>query len=128
MSQVASLWPTEIFTQTVRTPSAIIKEQAEALGQATRNLVEGDVEVNSSGESIHISFNLLVPTMKNYTYRLFSARHGLHLYPVDFVSGVFEGGRKKANDEDEVTAALKTIFNDEKTKRIVVALLAQAQS
>jgi len=120
MATIPDFWG-EIAPAEVRTPAAILREQAAALGPKTRNLIEAQVvtHASQSGDIVH-NFNLVVPALDDYTYQLFRIRHAAaDLYPVTVADGVV------LRNEDAFVAWLRERLSSDKTKRIIGNLLAQ---
>src|SRR5437879_4450707 len=83
----------QIQTEGIRTPVAILREQAALLGPKTQNLVEAKVQTHPLGSYLSHSFKLSVPAL-DYVYQLFSVNHPVdHLYPVE------AGGESLADEE-----------------------------
>jgi hypothetical protein len=120
MATPADLWG-NIQATSVRTPVAILREQAALLGKKTQNVIEGRVDSRSSGGEFYHSFNLVVPALDDYTYQLFIIRHDVNLYPVKLDWQQF-------GSESEFTNALREKLSSPETIRIVQNLLAQANS
>ena len=124
MAAQTDLWG-EIIPAAVRTPLAILREQAALLGTKTKNLIEAKVETGvSRGEFSH-RFKLVVPAMDNYTYELFTVTHGVDLYPV------FTRVKKldlQMNNEEDFVRWLKETLSSPDTKTLIGNLLAQATS
>jgi len=72
----------EIAPAAVRTPLAILREQAALLGAKTKNLIEATVATSVNGPQFQHRFNLVVPSLGNYTYELFWVTHGIEMYPI----------------------------------------------
>jgi hypothetical protein len=132
MAAQPDLWG-EIAPAAVRTPLAILREQAALLGPKTKNLVEATVTTRrdrfqgeSIGEFVH-HFNLVVPSLDGYTYELFHVTHGVNLYPV-----IIPGGgpmlARPLKSEEEFLGWLRQELSSPNTKRIISNLLAQATS
>jgi hypothetical protein len=120
--QATDFWG-ELGTTEVKTPLSIMREQAAALGRRTKNLVEARVETRTVGRSFVHSFELVVPSLDDYTYQLFEIRHELDLYPIDV-----KGTDVVLTTEEAFTAWLRDRLSSAETRRIVTNLLAQAQS
>jgi hypothetical protein len=76
MATVPDFWG-EIEPAEVRTPAAMMREQASLLGAKTGYAVEGRVNTETQGGEFYHSFNLVVPALDHYTYRLFRVHHGV---------------------------------------------------
>src|ERR1017187_5577244 len=128
MAAQPDLWG-EIVPAAVRTPLAVLREQAALLGPKTRNLIEATVTTSRDRfEDVFAHhFNLVVPTLDNYTYELFRVTHGITLYPV-----VIPGGAstlaQPLRSEEEFLDWLRQELSSPKTKGIISNLLAQAPS
>ena len=120
--QATDFWG-EIGATGVRTPLSILREQAAALGPKTSHLVEAKVETRSYGQSIVHTFDLVVPGLDDYTYRLFEIEHDPNLYPLSVRNEDLEF----ANEKD-FTNWLRKQLSSEKTRKLVSNLLAQVQS
>ena len=113
----------EIAPTVVRTPVAILREQAALLGTKTKNLVEATVYTESYRGAFRHLFNLVVPGLNDYTYNLFTIEHGIGLYPVTVVGREF-----RFETEQDLTEWLRGFLSSVETKRIVGNLLAQVAS
>lgn len=115
------LWPDDLTENIPRTPATVLSEQATALAKRTNGIIQADIDVTSDrwSESLDVALVLKVPSLDGYTYRLLSLTHKQDLYPVKL-------GEQNINDEQELIDALRREFRDDRTKRIVRALIAQA--
>lgn len=141
-----SLWPQDLFTtvETQRTPLALLREQATLLGEKTKNLVEAKVTTDteplwayfregvSSFKNPDLSNRCFVQTFKlvstalgNYTYELFRLVHPIEGYPLKVF---FQDSEQLVKSEEELIDVLKAIFANEKTRRVIQAMIAQSQS
>jgi hypothetical protein len=111
----------EIQSEHIRTPVAILREQAALLGPKTQNLVEAKVKTEPwpGGEFRH-SFNLVVPALGNHTYELFRVYNPMSLYPVKTDTS------PSLKDEEEFKTWLRDKLSSPETKRIIANLIAQA--
>jgi hypothetical protein len=113
----------EIAPTVVRTPVAILREQAALLADKTKNQMEATVYTESYRGAFRHLFNLLVPGLNNYTYNLFTIEHGISLYPVSVIGREF-----RFETEEDFTEWLRGFLSSVETKRIVGNLLAQVAS
>lgn len=111
----------DIAPTVVRTPSAILKEQAALLGTKTRNLIEARVNTDAAFGEIRHRFFLVVPALGDYTYQLFRIEHDVNLYPVTVES---EPPVRLDSERDFIKWLQATLSSDH-TKKIVGNLLAQ---
>lgn len=124
MTTPVDLWG-EISPVQIRTPVAILKEQAALLGAKTNRLVEAVVDTTAIGNgTFEHSFSLVAPALDNYRYRLLTIRHGVELYPIN-VPGRVE---PDPQTEEEFLDWLRGKLSAANTKKIIGALLAQVNS
>jgi hypothetical protein len=119
MAAQTDLWG-EISELAVRTPVAILREQAALLGTKTKNLVEARVTTEPHGNAFLHRFDLVAPPLDNYTYNLFNVRHGIDFYPIQVW-----GEEKKLDSEEEFLNWLGEKLSAESTKRVIRNLVAQ---
>jgi hypothetical protein len=112
----------DIAPAAIRTPLAILREQAALLGAKTRNLVEATVATNVRGPEFIHRFNLVAPSMGNYTYELFIVVHRIEMYPITVLPGL------SLKTEEAFTEWLRDTLSSDTTKKIIANLLAQATS
>lgn len=124
MTTPVDLWG-EIAPVQVRTPLAILKEQAALLGAKTNRLVEAMVDTSTTGHGeFEHRFILIVPALDDYRYQLFTIYHGIELYPVR----VMEFENDDPETEDQFLEWLRGKLSSKDTKRIIGKLLAQVNS
>jgi hypothetical protein len=120
----------DLAPEQVRTPVAIMREQAALLGTKTHNLLEAKVETDigsfatllSPGREFRHRFLLVVPSLNNYTYELFSISHGIGVYPISR-NGALTGS--KFENEEEFVDWLREKLASADTRRVISNLLAQ---
>lgn len=120
-------WPSDInVLPDLQTPVSILREQASLLGEKTNNLVEAEVrsQGDKSSQFVH-TFFLVAPALDNYRYPLFTVTHKVDLYPAT-ISFASQG--LQAENEVKFVEYLKKIFADEKTKKVIQALIAQSRT
>jgi hypothetical protein len=123
MAALTDFWGEITPAEVVRTPLAILREQAALLGAKTSNLVEATVATNVRGSEFIHQFNLVVPSMGNYTYELFKVAHGIEIYPITVLPGL-----SSLKTEEEFTEWLRGKLSSDPTKKVIATLLAQATS
>jgi len=65
-----SFWP-DLPTEKVRTPHAILLEQASALAERTRGLLVGQVRRSQDKNNFVSNLSIVAPSLNNYTMRCF---------------------------------------------------------
>ncbi|MCB0060676.1 MAG: hypothetical protein KDE19_01120 [Caldilineaceae bacterium] len=77
------LWPNNIGENTINSPVSIMREQAQLLGQKTKNLVEAEVSIGSPTSNKFVYyFYIVAPTLHDYHFRLFTVEHDIDIYPL----------------------------------------------
>jgi hypothetical protein len=124
MAAQPDLWGEIQIPVDVQTPVAILRQQAALLGPKTQNLVEARVDTAISGNRAQHSFNLVVPTLDNYTYTLFTVWHevGAGLYPVQLGFGM------TLDTPNDVMEWLRKQLSSPETRKILTNILAQVKS
>ena len=137
-----SLWPDDLFVEKLVAPITILREQANYLSAASGRDILGNIvtrRADGSGwppsedeRGIVHHFQLVVPSMGDYAFELFEARHEPRaLYPVFITFHLGDSydrqNELKADDRKELERVLKVIFEDDGTKAVVRTLKAQTE-
>ncbi len=115
---------TDIADSNLVTPVSILKEQAELLGQKTRNLIQGEVKTQTTGDMFTDSFYFVAPTI-GYRYELFRVSHYVSFYPLVVT---YKNANTSLHSEPEFKEKLKEIFSGQHSLNIVHSILAQVRS
>jgi len=114
-----------------------LQEQAGFLEDRTAGVLTARVDTTKSNDVISDIFVIVAPKIDNYSYGLFSIQHGVDLYPVEInthgtedlyhdLKAAFEGKAEIfAFTEEQLTTALRIIFQGPSTKRIIQNLYSQ---
>jgi hypothetical protein len=132
---MTNLWPEEIIYEGEKAPLAILKEQASILSSKTKYNISAKMEVNQAytkGLKFAYNFYITAPTL-GFSYKIFWIVNTIELYPVDvWPDGdiakemQLEESYISAKCEEGFRDILRAIFNSEKTKRVLGALVAQS--
>jgi hypothetical protein len=136
------LWPPEIENERVESPVMTLREQASLLGEKSGNLVQGEVVGdNNSPKNLTYYFYIVAPTLGNYRYQLFYLEHEIYAYPLKIyveeaildeikmnvkVDAFIDHEFIRVDTETDLNETLKAIFWAKKTRRIITALISQA--
>jgi hypothetical protein len=126
-----SLWGQLPVTEGIKTPTEVLKEQATALMNVTRSVLQGDVSVTREYDEFRIDLHIVAPVLDNYHYLVVRVTHDISLYPVTVVPGWDLFNREntvKCGDESELEAALGKILSSERVRSVVASLLAQSRA
>jgi len=99
------LWPEINLEAHEDEPIKILKDQAEILGQKTKNLITGDVVTNTESGVIYHTLYLVAPILDNYRYSLLKIAHTSMQYPLFIYDYSKENGRIKARKKYKPTIA-----------------------
>lgn len=110
----------DIEVEQVRTPVAILREQAALLGAKTKNMIEAKVNTHAFKGVFSHQFDVVVPALDNYTYQMFTIRHGVRMYPVTVA-----GSGRQLTSEPEFLDWLQKELSSPETKQIIGNILAQ---
>lgn len=124
--EALDFWP-DISASKPRTPLSIMKQQAALLGKHTNNLVEAEVVTASEAGSLYHRLFLVAPTL-DYRYQLLSVSHDITLYPIEVYASKLPAARQTVKTEADFVEWLKKVLSSDETKRVVSALLAQAEA
>ncbi|MGL4553697.1 MAG: hypothetical protein ACRC33_21245 [Gemmataceae bacterium] len=124
---MSDLWPADFGTLDVAPPVLILKEQADLITTKSGGKIVGDVRTGKHERGFFHEFSLVAPFLDDYTYRLLVVRHSVELYPVEVAAEVVQQSFK-CESPDAFKTALKAIFADAKTKRVVASILAQTDA
>lgn len=131
-----SLWPDDIPQDDLKSPAAILKEQASLLGPKTKNLVLADVKREEApaylDQYFQYSFTFVAPTLSGYRYKLFAIRYPIGFYPLTFtdvddqiVKEVFSdsrGSEARVDSESDFLNKLEMILKSKKVTQIITTL------
>ena len=131
------LWGTIPTADTTPVPASVLREQGSLLSEKTNGILSGIVRIHSSyGEGREISkivFYIVCPTLNNYRYEvlLVNQSHFPDVFPVDVVFDESDDAigtvRKSAKNVEEFKALVKDILQSERVKKVISALLRDAQ-
>lgn len=79
-----NLWP-DFEVGKIKNPKTILVEQANFLGEQTKNILNANVSTGTIGadsKTIVNIFEIIAPMLDNYKYQLFNIRHGVLFYPL----------------------------------------------
>lgn|GEM_PF-1339800 len=129
MENSKDLWPKDLKLIDVRPPVAVLQEQGAILARRTKNLLRGRVDQIPGKKAFNFKFVIEAPTLP-YEYDLFSIHYDIEMYPlsVRFEPSLYptspkRAGMKELGSEDEFTQFLQKVFNSEKTRKLITALL-----
>lgn len=130
---VQDLWGEISLTETVRTPVTILREQAALLEKKTENVLQANVKIAASGNGFSASFDIIAPSLDDYSYRVLIIDYPVVMYPVIIQDNVTEEDIKKntmyreCRDEESFIQVLGEILSHPQVKKVVANLVAQSR-
>jgi hypothetical protein len=123
---IDDLWGKLSDVEEIKTPLVILKEQAELLTEKTDGLLVGIVSQKLSGERFLCFFNIVVPTLNDYNYRLLALSYGIEVYPLNLTAA--NKPLVECSDEDEFKKELGKILKSQETQNVISKLLMHVRS
>ena len=123
-----NLWGNLEEIQIVRTPTAIVKEQAQILTAKTKDILRGEVVQQAAATGwFSVRLDIVVPTLNFYTYSVAKVMHPITLYPAT-IADLISNKNYEVNDEEEFIIILQSILSSDDMKRILTILISQAKT
>jgi hypothetical protein len=122
------LWGELPNVDNIKTPHAILLEQATLLTEKTKGLLIGTVGRGQNGSTFINALVINAPSLNNYSYTVCSTQHQISLYPLHFFAQSTGQGTIQCNDESQFVAALRTELSAPQTQRVISGLLAQIRA
>jgi hypothetical protein len=150
LDTIPNLWSDDIKVNVV-TPLAVLRKQAHLLTQMTKGVLEADVAtvdtVYGDSGTIRHGFDVIAPAL-DYRQRLFTATHGVQVYPVVLEADCFRSqshpdlnavklgpgydleperaGTRQAKTEDEFLNLVREILRSDKVRSVIQSLIARS--
>ncbi len=118
-----NLWGEMPDVSNMRTPHAILLEQAEMLTKATKGVLVGNVTQGTSGQNFLSSLIITAPSL-NYQYVVLNIAHPISIYPLNFIFRPTNTPYTIPN-EAAFMERLKASLSDTRVKNVIAGLLAQ---
>ena len=126
---VQDLWGEISLTEAVRTPITILREQAALLEKKTENILQGNVHVTAYGNKFRASFEIIAPSLGDYSYCVLIIDYSVSMYPLRIQEDVT--GRSQmpieCSDEESFIQALGEILAHPQMKKVIASLVAQSR-
>ena len=133
-----NLWGQIPSTGSIRAPILILREQAGLLGQATNNILQGDVTILKQRDysitggivreyDFQVTLSIVAPALDNYRIAIVQVLHGIKIYPLT-VRNLTNNTENDCGDEVSFLNAIREILSSEETHRIIQSLLAQSEA
>jgi hypothetical protein len=123
------IWEFGTITETIKTPYEFLYEYASKLKDDTNNLIEGAVTelISESREEVVFALYLVVPELRNYSYRLIEVtqQNAFNFYPVKIkLFGTLPSSivEKTIDNEKDFEKKLREFITSPLTKLILTSL------
>jgi hypothetical protein len=127
---IPDLWPEYVTQTSVISPLRILRHQAAQLGKRTNHVLEAEVFTQPANEGeygpdrVCHFFELIVPQLNRYRYRLFQAVHAIDaVYPVRVYQA--DGPQGNADTQQEFIQKVTEVLSSPRTRGIIQSLLAR---
>lgn len=120
-----SLWGNLASEPMPTPPITILKEQASALGEQTKHVLQGEVHLSRIGQFIGVRLDVVAPALDDYRMTVMEVRHGVETYPAT-VSSQFAGRDVEAGDVATFRSAVKDVLSSTEVTRALRSLYAQS--
>jgi hypothetical protein len=121
----------------IKTPYAILLEQAAMLRELTNGLLVGDVKRSQNGpvdqlmkeDRFEIKLLIVAPALANYSYTVLTIIYPvITLYPVTLKPSYEEDKSVECQSEEQLMQALEKVLSSVRTQKVITNLLAQIQA
>src|SRR5262249_21385302 len=119
-----NLWGDLSGLEKVRSPRAILREQADQLTSATRSVLTGEVDDHSAKGDFVYELIVSVAALNGYRHSVLTIQHKLDLYPV-WVRSSKPILNKNCSTEEELEGALAEVLSSAEVKRVLSHLISQ---
>ena len=120
-----NLWGELPSSENQKTPVQILKEQASILTQLTKGVLVGSVAPQDTRQPFSYVLGIRAPALNNYSAAILSIGHTIEMYPL-VLQNQISGNSQRCDDENAFIQAISRILKDEKTHRVIKALLVQS--
>jgi hypothetical protein len=126
-AHVKSLWPESALSVNVRTPVAVLREQARALTDITKGILVGDVSSSESASKKTVLHNLdvIAPALGGFRRRLVTlSHHSDQVYPVSLSADMYIA--ESSPDTASLENTLALLFGSKGVISMLTSLIAQS--
>ncbi len=120
-----NLWGDIPSATSLRTPTTVLREQADLLTTLTKGVLKGVVETLPFRGSLTSTLLIEAPALDNYHHQVLRAEYGTSLYPVAVDRGDSDAVHY-CDDEDAFIAYLGEVLSSPDVHKTIQVLLAQS--
>jgi len=122
-----NLWGDFSDLKKLKTPKAILREQAALLTNLTKGLLQGGVRETQKGEVFLVNLYVVVQSLNNYTYNVLQVYHELKFYPLS-IDDYTRGKSWQCSDENDFIRTIIAILSSPELRNVIQGLISQAES
>jgi hypothetical protein len=144
---MADMWPDEIGRERAQSPVALLRAQGLFLEARCGHLLQSETpRLDAAGNSFTHAFDIVIPALDNYRYRLLTISFGISLYPtrISVAPGVLDEIRGRvpiepdsrdkrhkretivAESEEQFLNCLEVLFATNRIRQAIAMLMSQA--
>ena len=124
-----NLWGSLTDLPLVRTPTVILREQANLLGPLTEHVLRGVVDQAESFGEFSSTFYVVAPSVNNYRQEVMSIQYFINsIYPVEIIDNLHDGKDITCTDEIEFISEISKILQSCEMKNIISVLISESNS
>jgi hypothetical protein len=106
----------------IRTPAAILREQAALLTKQTRGTLVGVVETSNVDNNMVTKLAISVPSLNDYRYNILTYRQPVEMYP-----GILDSAQSHTvNNEEQFITHVRQVLSSDRIRNVIGSLLSQA--
>ncbi len=123
-----NLWGKLPDASSIKTPGAILLEQASLLEKMTAGVLICRLTREQSTDYFLFNMSIIAPSLNNYSFAIVQVRHDIKLYPLAIKSTAIDDRWRKCQSQEELEAELGNILSSELVQKVIAGLLAQIKS
>lgn len=125
--ETKNLWGDIPSVEKIKTPFAILKEQAAILSELTKGLLIGHCVIKKEANKFILTLAIVAPALDNYNCKVLQIYHDISMYPLN-LTDIIMSRQYNCSDEQTYIQILGNVLSSDKTKKVIVGLLAQIES
>lgn len=111
-----------------KTPTAYLREQANALYRATKYTIKGDVIREATGKGrFRVGLDIVAPRINDYRHTILTVRHPLQIYSLHIADAI-SGKDCECKDEKQFLLTLRTILSSAEVRAVIGMLVSQSST
>ena len=122
-----NLWGSLTDLHPVRTPTVILREQANLLGQLTDHVLRGAVDQEESYGQFRSSLFVIAPSVNNYRREIIAIQYFVDsVYPVEIIDKIHDDIEFSCENEPDFISEISKILQSFEMKNIILILVSES--